>query len=847
MTRRIFGAGEGTISGVSGSPCPLAYTACVDGGDLIVLTLGIALFAFLVGVALVVAGAIAVVSALDTLAVGIHALVGTLVRGINNRGGANAAPEPPEPAYVAYVRSQLWRDLLCALRAGRAAVNAHRGTIAARSASVGDHWYTTPLRVGVVAGAWSAWVLGVLIGVILAGIAIVIVGFAIAIAWLVGAPLRLFERGRRSLRGAHFDCPHCRERFVLPIHRCPGCGAAHTQLVPSKYGILRRRCSCDAMMLPTLQLNGRQNLPAECPNGHRLGSAIGMVRTLHVPISAGASAGKTTFLAAAFVELSQLVKAGRLAMDVLPDSKTSFEALVSGFSSGVLPQKTVNERAPALVAEVRGGGSSALLYAYDVAGEAFSETDKMRRDEVYGLTSGVVLLIDPLSLGHVQGDRGDEIEAGKEFLKPSSEDPQRVLERLVGVLAEKGVTDLSKRSLAVVLTKVDALGIDGAIDALPGEEDSQRVRAWLEGHGAGNLVRTATSTFGTVKYFRCSALGRTPSGAAGAFMPRGALAPLLWILERNGLAPAKSTNADSTVTHQLEAEAGRRGAKPARRVDRGPIDTGPPLAIGGRMGLGTLLAILFATAAAGVGSLSAPSSQGSALAAANSGSQTTDSSGTSSDGSSTTTADSSGTSSDGSSTTTTDSSGTSSDGSSTTTDSSGTSSDGAATTTTDTTNTTSGSSGSAKQLSTAEQNLVARVSPRVSASCSSNHAETGAGSGGATASVLCVDGNVGVRYYTMTSDKGMKHLYLTYENYDAYKGLVDARCGGGGSGSYQDTNTQKGRGLWFCYTTYTTNRRKAACIAWIDFPTRIYSHACRADLHFKALMQWWQRQSLPSN
>jgi Double-GTPase 2 len=637
----------------------------MDGGDAIVFAIGAAVFALLVGLALAVAGAIAAISALDTLAVGIHALFATLSRGIKNRGGGNASPEPPEPAYVAYARSQLWRDLVCSLRAAQSAVNAHRGKIAASSATVGDQWYTAPVRLGVVVGAWSAWVLGVLVGTILAGVAVVFVGLTIAIAWLVGAPLRLFERVRRGLRGAHFDCPVCRERFGLPIHRCPGCGAAHTQLVPSKYGVLRRRCSCDQMMLPTLQLNGRQNLPAECPNGHPLGSAIGMVRTLHVPVSGGASAGKTTFLGAAFMELAELVSAGKLAMDVLPDSQSAFETLVSGFGSGVLPQKTVDERAPALVAEVRGGGSSALLYAYDVAGEAYTETDKMRRDEVYGLTNGVVLLIDPLSLSRVQGDQADEIEAEKEFLKPSSEDPQRVLERLVGVLAEKGVTDLSKLPLAVVLTKVDAIGIDGAINALPGNRDSQRVRAWLEAHGAGNLVRTASSTFGTINYFRCSALGRTPSGGTDAFTPRGALAPLLWILERNGLAPAEQTGADATVTHQLEAEAGSRGAKPARSVDRGPIDVVPPLAVGGRIGIGTLLAVLFVSAAAGVGSLNTQSQQGSAIAAPNASS---DSSGTSSDTSST---PASGTSSD---TSSTPASGTSSDTSSTPADASGTSS-----------------------------------------------------------------------------------------------------------------------------------------------------------------------------
>src|SRR5262249_24176285 len=155
-------------------------------------------------------------------------------------------------------------------------------------------------------------------------------------------------------------------------------------------------------------------------------------------------------------------------------------------------------------------------------------------------------------------------------LRLSVEPPQRMLERLVGVLEEQGV-NLSKLSATVCVTKIDALGIGDAISACPGDDDCQRTRAWLEQAGAGNLVRAAEDSFRDVQCFGVSALSRMPGAAAEPFTPRGAAAPLLWLLRRAGIEPAAADEAQSTTTHKIVATA-PIDVRPKRPLFTGPLD-----------------------------------------------------------------------------------------------------------------------------------------------------------------------------------------------------------------------------------------------------------------------------------
>jgi hypothetical protein len=545
----------------------------------IVMAIGIAIMAALALTAL--AGSIA---AICVFGAATHGFVVTMWHGVIHRGGATAAQGPSEPAFRAYYRTQVWRDLRTAGATGWKRAVEETARIQALQIVQGDGGLRVVFRVILLVYGYIGLVIGALLGVIVGIIPALLIVLVAAVALAIGAPLRAIERLRRKRRGTHFDCPECHDRFALPVYVCPLCSAKHHQLAPGPFGVLRHRCTC-AARLPALQQLGRERLVSECPSGHLLGESVGIVRTFHVPVAGGPSTGKSTFLAAAMLGLEEAAADGTLSTSVQSSSRDGYERLLSGFRRGVLPTKTVELQAPAVVAEVRGKDRSALLYAYDVAGEAYGDEQELRRDPGYGLAEGVVLLVDPFALRRVQAEFGDELAADP-GLRPSSEAPQRVLERLVGVLDEKGI-DMSRVPAAICVTKCDGLGIGEAIARSPGGDDDARVRAWLEAQGAGNLLRSAEGTFKQTRCFSVSALGRSPGAGSGSFVPWGTLDPLLWLLTTAGVHPAEAGAAEQTQTQRLTG-AKPLDVTPKRPLFAGTIGTIVPLSLAANFGLGLL-------------------------------------------------------------------------------------------------------------------------------------------------------------------------------------------------------------------------------------------------------------------
>jgi hypothetical protein len=135
------------------------------------------------------------------------------------------------------------------------------------------------------------------------------------------------------------------------------------------------------------------------------------------------------------------------------------------------------------------------------------------------------------------------------------------LERLAGL---KRATKYPL-SVAVVITKVDAVGLESEIGAVAAdqliatdptvslEEDaiSILVRRFLMKNGQGNLVRDLEAQFSNVKYFSCSALGRLPGQAGYAntgFTPIRVMDPLAWLLTN-----AHAIDATKERTRQVDA------------------------------------------------------------------------------------------------------------------------------------------------------------------------------------------------------------------------------------------------------------------------------------------------------
>ena len=549
------------------------------------------LFFIMMAVGLAVMAAVALTALAGTIAAicvfgaATHGFFVTLGRGILHRGGAGALQGPGEPAFRSYYRAQVWRDLqIAAVTAWQRA-----GDESARIQTLvgqGTTWYAAVFRFILLVYGYIGLAIGALLSALLGVFPALLIAIFAAGAWAIGAPLRVLERLRRKRRGTHFDCPECHDRFALPVYVCPTCNAEHRQLAPGPFGVLRHRCTC-ASRLPAVQWRGRERLTSQCPaHGHPLGEGVGTVRTFHVPVAGGPSTGKSTFLAAAMLGLESAAAAGTLSTAVQSSSRDGFDRLLDGFRRGVLPTKTVDLQAPALVAEIRGTDKSALLYAYDVAGEAYGDEQELRRDPGYGLAEGVVLLVDPFALPRVRADLADEL-AAEPGLRPSSEPPQRVLERLVGVLDEKGI-DMSRVPAAICITKSDGLGIGDAIAASPEADENARVRAWLDAQGGGNLLRAAEGTFKEVRCFSTSALGRTPGAGTGAFRPWGALDPLLWLLTTAGVKPAAAgTAAVETETSRLST-AKPLDVAPRRPLFAGAIAAITPWPLAGNFALGLL-------------------------------------------------------------------------------------------------------------------------------------------------------------------------------------------------------------------------------------------------------------------
>lgn len=506
--------------------------------DLIVVLLGAVLFAFVamfavVVAALVLAGAL-VGAGLWAFGAGLDAFSKDFGGSVAARGGARRLPRAPEPAFELYVLGQVFADFRHGLEHATGVLGSTRSQIAGWSVKYrkGASW---PVAVGAVVGSYVgtvfAGVLGVACGVLIA----VVIGVVVGVSWVLIWLMRLADSVRRRVRHASYECPTDHERFALPVYLCPACGAKHQRLVPGRWGIFKRECECGLTALPTAVITGRQRVPQQCPAGHPMSGFLGFAENLPVAIVGGPSAGKSTFLAGALVELESPDTG--VYIEPLSESRDAYSRLVGAMRIGITPEKTVDEQRPALVAEVQGTGRSRALYAYDLAGEVYGAEDKVRGLRFLARSAGIVLLVDPFSIEHVAEDRAPQLAAAESRVLPSSEDPMRVYERLLATLKEAGA-DTHQMPLAVVIAKSDALGVQDEINAFAGAPDGGE-RAWLAANGAGNLVRSIEQDFNHIGWFSLSALGRMPDPTNRTpFTPRGALEPLLWILARRGIHPS---------------------------------------------------------------------------------------------------------------------------------------------------------------------------------------------------------------------------------------------------------------------------------------------------------------------
>ncbi|MBQ2726856.1 MAG: hypothetical protein IJF78_14220 [Clostridia bacterium] len=343
--------------------------------------------------------------------------------------------------------------------------------------------------------------------------------------------------------------PNCQASFLIPTYECPQCHVMHTKLVPGKYGILHRTCNCGCK-IPTTFMNGRGDLQAYCPECGFSLSGNTASKQYAIPVIGGPSVGKTCYINMAIEQMISTVapQKGWEVSFISEDDEKAFKATSSALKKGVRPLKTESDALTAyqLMLTMPNEKIGRRIYVYDIAGEMFSSSGDIQRNNAYNYADGFIFLIDPLSIARYAMEVEDKININSYGV--STKDFDEILnimlinlEKMFGLSAK----DVLKLNLAVVINKMDIPGLEALIgddaaqaylQAHPEEcktfADAKNAvcKNFLETYEAGNFVRSASSKFKQVRYFTSSALGHNKEGVP--YEGKNVIDPLLWILNK---------------------------------------------------------------------------------------------------------------------------------------------------------------------------------------------------------------------------------------------------------------------------------------------------------------------------
>ncbi|MGA5000267.1 TRAFAC clade GTPase domain-containing protein [Streptomyces arboris] len=488
------------------------------------------------------------------------------------------APVGTEPAQRAYWSQLMWVDAYTSTRAAASAVRHRllgrwmavtaRRMFTGRQPSTGyrfDHW----IARFVVRLLAPGTALGAITGALLASAVLVLVHLVmwllVGLVWLSAVAgvtvLRGGDRARALVRRVRMKCPYpgCYRAFPLAVHRCPGCGRAHRELRPGRFGALWHVCSC-GRRLTTVSLAGRDRLAVECPHCDRsLPAGIGRLRIVHVPVIGGTSSGKTMLMAAAVSGLH--ATAGRSALKVTfatDDDRRDVVDLNGQLKQDGWVRKTQGGQPRALMLRVTHRRRHRLVYLYDPMGESLYDVDSTRRQEYLAHADGVVLVVDVLAEPQVRRSLTAAEEGLARAANPSEPGPWQTYQTFTGELsALAGGRRRGRLPLAVVVTKRDVLD---RIDRL--RVPATGIGPWLATIGLDPLVRDLGHRFRTRRYWALSAYAATGTGPLVSEQQRAAEA-VLWILARTGLRVGKLLS---------EGSSGGPGAAQAAPSVPGPRD-----------------------------------------------------------------------------------------------------------------------------------------------------------------------------------------------------------------------------------------------------------------------------------
>ena len=378
---------------------------------------------------------------------------------------------------------------------------------------------------------------------------LLITGFLIVapVVYIGFVIVAFFDFVYRAIKRISSVCPNCQYRFDLPTYICPSCGRKHTRLVPSKYGIFKRKCLCGTK-LPTTFFNGRQKLKSVCTKcefSFDYKSSSGDQVEICIPVVGGASAGKTCFINMAIAQIQQSVanKKG-YNFEYLANGLNEYEDIVQGMKRGYLPEKTSDMRLKyyQFYLTPKDEKIKRLVSICDVGGEIYADGNMIGNQIGFRYANAFIIVIDPLSITEFRKEIGTKVNLAKYGASAMTID--EILSRLVTTL--ENLYSISskvmlKTDVAIVFTKCDLPGLDEQIgrkavntyirNHYATREAASNIlcEAFLRKYEEDNFVNNVKSKFKSVQYFTCSSLGDVNSSY---FNPDGVEEPIMWLMKK---------------------------------------------------------------------------------------------------------------------------------------------------------------------------------------------------------------------------------------------------------------------------------------------------------------------------
>ena len=365
----------------------------------------------------------------------------------------------------------------------------------------------------------------------------VLIYILFSITWIIDRAFLLKNKIRSY-------CPVCFEKSLIPVYKCPACGAAHRKLVPSVNGIWHHKCLC-GQKLPCTFLNGRGKIEAHCPHCDAV-LVSSSSRQIAIQLIGGSSSGKTVYLSSFYHQFFDKVnQGGKITAEIDEAFQPYFEELERWYMGDECPAtaQLSAQMYPVLLSTP--SGVSRQFNIYDIAGEMFDgyTADQQILQKHFTYCDGMLFMIDPFSSGNLRAQLN---RSGADMSTFSTMPTETVATSFINYLVSINRIKTGKRCdipLSVVITKADIREVKREIGPAkiaatmrnnPGlyadysQARDALSRLFLINNGMSATVDNLEASFSNIHYFPVSSMGHEQNGSE--YEPWGVTEPIDWIL-----------------------------------------------------------------------------------------------------------------------------------------------------------------------------------------------------------------------------------------------------------------------------------------------------------------------------